>query len=390
MVLSPVILAKIFSYLDIEDRVRFERVSRDAKTAVADSWRSKKRLLRGDDDSEEGPTGWLCVPGNKRCEIVSKMTSLRIVDIEFAIHGTPHYYHQVVDTIVSRCPVVRRIYNDYGLNLHLQYYRRYKSQTRIDLITCYRGSLSSLREIMQYAPAVHVRWVYDGESFPEMITHVVASWKRKMDIFGDLCPALFISLKAINLVNQKIWSAELDHICSSFPSLKSLKVQVCEPTSVVVKCLQKLESLEVLEVKSPNGVNDCVLSYLKLENSSSLVSITFDNAHFSIEDFVEIVPIHLRKLKFAQISARHRLILGFDCKSVEILWIYESLEPVFAAFPKVTDLMIKSNLVHHRWSFELKEFAIRRPHKRFDVFLDPGQKSIQVTDETDNITINLL
>lgn len=368
----------LFSKLDVEDRVRFERVSRDAKVAVDDSWRKKKSLTKKD-------SGWLQIPGPKRCEIISKMTSLKIVDIEHAVAGAELYYQDIVKQIIDCCPIIKRIY---FADSHMiwRYFQKYGSHCRVEMIDAFHFEANTLKLIKDLRPSIHIEWYHNHREIPEWTTHLVSGRNPQLDVLAMCEPTLLKHLQSISL-DQIIGLEQIGHICSNYPGLKSFCFLTNELTSSVVKHLMKLQCLEVLSYRAATGtVNGHILDYLKSEQAVKLESIIFDRTSFYMSDFMTAIADNLPQLNFIKMSSGKGLIIKYYKKSLRISWNGRSLRDIFRAFPKADEFLIQvPRTIRPFWLAEAKVFSAPRRKKLIKVIIELEQKSPRQILETDNL-----
>lgn len=373
----------LFSKLDVEHRVYFERVSVNAGVAVNDSWLKKKSLTKKD-------SGWLLIPGPKRCEIISKMSSLTVVDVEHAVEEAKGFEDKIVDKLIKSCPAIRRIYNDTVSNMTWKYWKKYGAECRIEMIDGYNFHPSDLRSFKNKRPSLLIEWSHNNiKAIPELTTHLSSGHKFPLDILTDCDPIRLKHLQSICLNGQLISSEQIEHLCSKYRTLKEFSFSTNVPTTIVTKHLMKLECLEVLDYGtdgSSNLITSSIFDYLKSEQASKLESLVLDTTSFPIRDFVDIISANLKRLKVVEVSAFSGLILRYTKKSLMIKWTEITLSQLFKSFPKAYEFLIHApGPIHRHWFAESKIFSDARRKKLIKVVIDLKNKSPRKIEETENL-----
>ena len=385
MTVTKAVLEALFKWCPVEDRVRFERISLDAKVAVHDSWWHKNSLTRHDKD-------WLRVPGPKRCQIISKMSSLKKVDIAWAVNGLNETDHEnVVQEIIKSCPIIRQIYNDrfYETNLQVRYLEHYGADCKLEMLDAHGIPVSKLKSLKRSHPMLKITWLNNGGMVPEEVTHLVSTNYSPVNILTGCDPTRLKFIQSFE-IESEINSGQIAFICDNFPKLKSFVFRTAETTHTVIKSLMLLDSLDVLNItKLTKPIARDILEYFESGKASNLKSLTLIPCNLSVNDMVTIIPPHLPHLEFVKITTGCGLVLSYLKETLMITWTKTSLESVFNAFPKCTSFCIQTpQRINAYWTPQFKRFAGRRKNKLIKVIYKQTKRAaVEMEEEFDNLLI---
>lgn len=367
----------------VEDRVRLERVSQDAKIAVDDSWRHKHSLTRSDE-------GWLKVPASRRCDIISKMTSLKVLDIAWAVNRVNYVDREmIVQEIIKSCPIIRQIYEDsfYKSNLQVRYLEHYGAACKLNMLDAYGVPISKLKSLKLSHPSLNILWLNDGITVPEETTHLV-HLRSRVSILASCDPTRLTLLQSIE-IQKEIRVEQFDHICTNFPKLKSFTFFTSAATHTVNQYLMQLECLEDLNYTCGGLILGTILNYLTSKQGSNLKTLIMEPCAFSASDLITIIPTHLSRLETIRIGTGAGIVLSYTKESLQITWSKESLTSVLQAFPKSDSFLIKTpERIHAYWTTQFKSFASRRKNKLIKVIFEQKTSStVEMEEEFDNLLV---
>ena len=384
--MNTAVLTLVFSELPVEDRVRFERVSKGTKIAVDDSWRNKKSLTKSD-------AKWPSIPVEKRCEIISKMAGLVVVDMFHACQYAHGKYQKVLEKFVRSCSVIRRVDNDPELYMQLKYIEYHGSGSRIEMIKCRPNVVKPevLKSIKKLCPSLKIKWIYGDGPIPEETNYLVAD--RRLNIFTRCDPVKLTNLQSISLQNQKLSSEQIEYIVQNFPNLESFKFFTNERTQVVTKSLMKLTSLKQLDYRAghSNAITEGIFKYLRSDSASKLRFLSLELTSFHLTFLVEIVSSNLKELQLIRVVDGQGTLLLSDVKNVKILWLKDSLSGLLTTFPKAVWFHIKhsNSKCIPFWKLQLEAFAKQRRNKLIEVIVELQSKTLPMELEADNLRIRI-